>query len=156
MKKTLLLIAPPVLFGQRWWANRLANKPHLASLAGAVRGLAHVETLELDLVAGEPEEPLLAQVERAIAALQPAPGAPPGAGALEPTSGSAPRPALGLVGIPAGPACNISARSRWRGGCARWRRTFPSSSAATTPPPVLTTLIVRRAISWSATTGSSR
>ncbi|MSP59237.1 MAG: radical SAM protein [Myxococcales bacterium] len=69
MPKTLLLISPPVLFGQRWWANRIANKPHLASLAGHVRDLARVHTLELDLVAGEALGGLLAAVDEAVAAL---------------------------------------------------------------------------------------
>ena len=64
--KTLLLIAPPVLFGQRWWANRIANKPHLASLAGHVRDLAEVHTLELDGIAGEAPAGLLAQVDQAV------------------------------------------------------------------------------------------
>jgi radical SAM superfamily enzyme YgiQ (UPF0313 family) len=67
--KQLLLVSPPVLHGQRWWANRIANKPHLASLAGHVRDLAAVRTIELDLVAGEPLDGLLAQLERAIAEL---------------------------------------------------------------------------------------
>jgi radical SAM superfamily enzyme YgiQ (UPF0313 family) len=61
--KTLLLISPPVLHGQRWWANRIANKPHLASLGGYVRDLANVVTLELDLVAGDAN---LAEIDRAF------------------------------------------------------------------------------------------
>jgi radical SAM superfamily enzyme YgiQ (UPF0313 family) len=61
--KTLLLISPPVLHGQRWWANRIANKPHLASLAGYVRDLAESRTLELDLEAGANLERLLAEVD---------------------------------------------------------------------------------------------
>jgi radical SAM superfamily enzyme YgiQ (UPF0313 family) len=52
--KKLLLISAPVLHGEGWWANRIANKPHLASLAGVVRDLVEVETLELDRVAGAP------------------------------------------------------------------------------------------------------
>jgi radical SAM superfamily enzyme YgiQ (UPF0313 family) len=64
--KALLLISPPVLHGQHWWANRIANKPHLASLAGYVRDLAEVRTLELDLVSGLPLEPLLGEVDRAF------------------------------------------------------------------------------------------
>src|SRR4051812_11748244 len=66
-RRTLLLISPPVLYGDGWWTNRIANKPHFASLAGNVRDLAEVKTLELDIVAGAPLEPLLAQVEAALA-----------------------------------------------------------------------------------------
>jgi radical SAM superfamily enzyme YgiQ (UPF0313 family) len=68
-RKALLLVSPPVPHGQGWWANRIANKPHLASLAGHVRDLAAVRTVELDLVAGEPIASLLAEVERAVAEL---------------------------------------------------------------------------------------
>lgn len=48
-RRTLLLVAPPVLYAKNWWGNRIANKPHLASLAGYVRDLADVRILELDL-----------------------------------------------------------------------------------------------------------
>lgn len=65
-RKSLLLISPPVTHGQGWWANRIANKPHLASLAGYVRHIAEVRTIELDLVAGEALEPLLAEIDRAF------------------------------------------------------------------------------------------
>jgi len=65
-RRALLLVSPPVLFGDRWWANRIANKPHLASLAGYVRDLAEPRTLELDTVAGSPLPGLLAQVEAAL------------------------------------------------------------------------------------------
>ena len=44
----VLLVAPPVIGGQEWWANRIANKPHLASLSGCVRDVAEPRTLELD------------------------------------------------------------------------------------------------------------
>lgn len=67
-KRRVLLVSPPVLYGQRWWGNRIANKPHLASLAGNVRDLAELQTIELDIIAGEPLEPLLAQVDAAFAA----------------------------------------------------------------------------------------
>jgi B12 binding domain/Radical SAM superfamily len=67
--KALLLISPPVLHGRRWWTNRIANKPHLASLGGYVRDLAEVHTLELDFIAGQAREPLLAQVDAALAEL---------------------------------------------------------------------------------------
>ena len=49
IRPTLLLITPPVLCAKRWWGNRIANKPHIASLAGYVRDLANVRILELDL-----------------------------------------------------------------------------------------------------------
>ena len=77
--KTLLLVSPPVLYGANWWANRIANKPHLASLSGVVRKLARVETLELDRVAGEDEATLLTQLDLLIESI--------------------PRGELGLVGI---------------------------------------------------------
>ena len=64
--RTLLLISPPVLHGQRWWANRIANKPHLASLTGFVRDLAATRTLELDLDSGTPLPLLLSQVDEAL------------------------------------------------------------------------------------------
>src|SRR5437868_9640523 len=66
-KRRVLLVSPPVLYGQRWWGNRIANKPHLASLAGNVRDLAEVQTIELDIIAGAPLEPLLGQVDAAFA-----------------------------------------------------------------------------------------
>ena len=47
--RTMLLVSPPVLCAKNWWGNRIANKPHLASLAGYVRDLADVRILELDL-----------------------------------------------------------------------------------------------------------
>jgi len=43
--RALLLTSPPVLFGERWWANRIASKPHLASLAGFVRDVAEPRIL---------------------------------------------------------------------------------------------------------------
>lgn len=61
-------MSPPVLHGQDWWANRIANKPHLASLAGAVRDLVRVVTLELDFIAGDALGPLLDHVTTAIQA----------------------------------------------------------------------------------------
>ena len=66
-RRALLLISPPVLHGQRWWANRIANKPHLASLSGFVRDLAETRTLELDLDAEAKLPLLLAQVDAALA-----------------------------------------------------------------------------------------
>jgi hypothetical protein len=66
-KRRVLLVSPPVLYGRRWWKNRIANKPHLASLAGNVRDIADVQTIELDLIAGKPLGPLLAQVDAAFA-----------------------------------------------------------------------------------------
>jgi radical SAM superfamily enzyme YgiQ (UPF0313 family) len=51
-RQTLLLVCPPVLYATTWWANRIANKPHIASLAGYVRDLADVRVLELDGVSG--------------------------------------------------------------------------------------------------------
>ncbi len=51
-RHTLLLISPPVLYATTWWANRIANKPHLASLAGYVRDLADVRVLEMDTISG--------------------------------------------------------------------------------------------------------
>ncbi|MCC6624973.1 MAG: cobalamin-dependent protein [Deltaproteobacteria bacterium] len=65
-RRTLLLVSPPVLFGQGWWKDRFGNRPHIASLAGYVRDLAEVRTLALDDVAGAPLEPLLAEVEAAL------------------------------------------------------------------------------------------
>ena len=52
-RRTLLLISPPILYATRWWADRIANKPHLDSLAGYVRHLADVQVLEMDATAGE-------------------------------------------------------------------------------------------------------
>lgn len=52
-RQTLLLVAPPVLCAKSWWGNRIANKPHLASLAGYVRDLADVRILELDMASGD-------------------------------------------------------------------------------------------------------
>lgn len=49
IRPTLLLVTPPVLSAKRWWGNRIANKPHIASLAGYVRDLADVQVLEFDL-----------------------------------------------------------------------------------------------------------
>jgi radical SAM superfamily enzyme YgiQ (UPF0313 family) len=65
-RPVLLLISPPVVDGQRWWANRTANKPHLASLAGYVRDLVEPRLLELDLETQSPLEALLAEVDRAL------------------------------------------------------------------------------------------
>jgi radical SAM superfamily enzyme YgiQ (UPF0313 family) len=70
--KRLLLISPPVLHGHRWWANRIANKPHLASLAGYVRDLAEVRTLELDLDTATPAARLLDEVDGAFLDGEPA------------------------------------------------------------------------------------
>jgi len=65
-RRALLLVSPPVVYGQGWWANRIANKPHLASLSGHVRDLAEPRTLELDLTAAAPLEGLLEALEFAI------------------------------------------------------------------------------------------
>src|SRR5947209_17255250 len=65
-RKTMLLISPPVLHGQRWWANRIANKPHLASLSGYVRDIAETRTVELDVDSTLPLPGLLAQVDDAL------------------------------------------------------------------------------------------
>src|SRR5258708_35811249 len=65
-RRALLLVSPPVLHGQRWWANRVANKPHLASLAGVVRDRAEPRTLELDVEAGAALPALLDQVDAAL------------------------------------------------------------------------------------------
>jgi len=59
-------VSPPVLYGAGWWANRIANKPHLASLAGYVRDLVEVLTLELDRVTGPPDEHDLTRLDRAL------------------------------------------------------------------------------------------
>ncbi len=59
---TLLLIAPPVLYAGQWWGNRRANKPHFASLAGAVGDLCEVRWLELDRQPG-PDGPLTGLVQ---------------------------------------------------------------------------------------------
>ncbi|MCC6620648.1 MAG: hypothetical protein IT385_05305 [Deltaproteobacteria bacterium] len=63
LKRRLVLVSPPVLYGAGWWANRIANKPHLASLAGHVRDLAEVVTLELDRLAGPPSDAQLAALD---------------------------------------------------------------------------------------------
>jgi radical SAM superfamily enzyme YgiQ (UPF0313 family) len=55
----VLLVVPPVLCAKTWWANRIANKPHLASLAGYVRDLAEVRILELDMTSGDDSAALL-------------------------------------------------------------------------------------------------
>lgn len=62
-RRTVLLVAPPVLCAKRWWVNRIANKPHLASLAGYVRDLAEVRILELDTTSGEDAEALLRSID---------------------------------------------------------------------------------------------
>ena len=54
-RRIVLLVTPPVLGGQQWWVDRIANKPHLASLAGYVRDVAEPRTLELD---GDTDAPL--------------------------------------------------------------------------------------------------
>jgi radical SAM superfamily enzyme YgiQ (UPF0313 family) len=65
-RRALLLVSPPVVHGQRWWTNRIANKPHLASLAGYVRDLAEPRTLELDLDTGTPLARLLEALDFAL------------------------------------------------------------------------------------------
>ena len=65
-RRTLLLVSPPVLHAERWWAPRIANKPHLDSLAGYVRDLADVQIVEMDTIAGEQQA---AQVSRLDALL---------------------------------------------------------------------------------------
>jgi radical SAM superfamily enzyme YgiQ (UPF0313 family) len=70
-RPTLLLIAPPVLHGARWWVPRVASKPHLHSLAGFVRDVADVRILELDLQEGSPSggaDALLAAMDEPLAA----------------------------------------------------------------------------------------
>jgi radical SAM superfamily enzyme YgiQ (UPF0313 family) len=59
MRRTVLLVAPPVLCAKTWWGNRIANKPHLASLGGYVRDLAEVRVLELDTTSGDDGAALL-------------------------------------------------------------------------------------------------
>lgn len=46
--RTLLLIAPPVLYANGWWGRAVGNRPHLTSLADFVRDVADVRVLELD------------------------------------------------------------------------------------------------------------
>jgi radical SAM superfamily enzyme YgiQ (UPF0313 family) len=58
-RRTVLLVAPPVLCAKTWWGNRIANKPHLASLSGYVRDLAEVRILELDTTSGDDSAALL-------------------------------------------------------------------------------------------------
>src|SRR5580765_3478149 len=58
-RRTVLLVAPPVLYAKTWWAHRIANKPRLASLAGYVRDLADVRILELDITSGDDSAALL-------------------------------------------------------------------------------------------------
>ncbi len=65
-RRALLLVSPPIVHGQRWWANRIANKPHLASLAGYVRDLAEPRTLELDIDSTAPLEGLLEALDFAL------------------------------------------------------------------------------------------
>ena len=62
----VLLVAPPVVGGQQWWVNRIANKPHLASLAGYVRDLAEPRTLELDTDTYAPLPGLLEALDFAL------------------------------------------------------------------------------------------
>lgn len=65
-RRTVLLVSPPVLHAKTWWANRIANKPHLASLAGYVRDLADVHVLEMDISAGTADEDQLAQLDELL------------------------------------------------------------------------------------------
>lgn len=65
-RRTVLLIAPPVLYAKRWWANRIANKPHLASLAGYVRDLADVRILELDITSADGGTALLQALDELL------------------------------------------------------------------------------------------
>ena len=67
MRRRLLLVSAPVLYGQSWWKDAFGNKPHLSSLAGFVRDLAETRVLELDLIAGAPLGPLLAELDEALA-----------------------------------------------------------------------------------------
>jgi radical SAM superfamily enzyme YgiQ (UPF0313 family) len=66
VRRTLLLVSPPVLHAARWWASRIANKPHLDSLAGYVRDLADVRILEMDIVAGAPDAEQVARLDEAL------------------------------------------------------------------------------------------
>ncbi len=65
-RKILLLVSPPVLCAKTWWVNRIANKPHLASLAGYVRDLADVRILELDITVGDDSAGQLALLDEEI------------------------------------------------------------------------------------------
>lgn len=65
-RRRVLLVSPPVLHAKTWWANRIANKPHLASLAGYVRNLADVEVLEMDVSAGVADDDELARLDGAL------------------------------------------------------------------------------------------
>src|SRR5262245_40655032 len=58
-RRTVLLVAPPVLHAKTWWGNRIANKPHLASLSGYVRDVAEVRILELDITIEDDSAALL-------------------------------------------------------------------------------------------------
>jgi radical SAM superfamily enzyme YgiQ (UPF0313 family) len=66
VRRTLLLVSPPVLHGQRWWKDQFGNKPHLSSLTGYVRDIADTRILELDLEAGADLAPLLANLDDAL------------------------------------------------------------------------------------------
>src|SRR5437899_2026800 len=52
----LLLVSPPVLFGQTWWRKHIASKPHLLSLAGFVRDVAEVRIADLDMTLDLPPQ----------------------------------------------------------------------------------------------------
>ena len=65
-RRAVLLVAPPVVAAQGWWVNRIANKPHLASLGGFVRDIAEPRTLELDTDAGAPLQDLLEALDFAL------------------------------------------------------------------------------------------
>jgi radical SAM superfamily enzyme YgiQ (UPF0313 family) len=65
-RRALLLISPPVLHAGRWWANRIANKPHLDSLAGYVRDLADVRLVEMDTVAGEQQAEQVSRLDELL------------------------------------------------------------------------------------------
>ena len=65
-RRVLLLISPPVLHASSWWANRIANKPHLASLAGAARPWVDIRVLELDLDSQADPEAELAKIPLAL------------------------------------------------------------------------------------------
>ena len=111
-RRTLLLVSPPVLHAERWWANRIANKPHLDSLAGYVRDLADVRILELDIVAGEPDAEQVARLDEALTG------------------------PIDLVGIS---SCTTWAPAPWPAACGAWPPTFRSSWAVITPQPPRTT-----------------
>ncbi len=58
-RRTLLLVSPPVLYAKNWWGNRIANKPHLSSLAGYVRDFTDIRILELDVTTEGDDDQLI-------------------------------------------------------------------------------------------------